>query len=276
MPSNLTEQQISSQIRKLHGEIQVDFESGLIKAIQIGELLSDKKATLRKGEWILWIEAAKLGFKEDQAQRYMRLYENRKLLKEHPRKSINDAIAAIKTPRTMPIQDRSPSPDSKPVTSKKTGKSSYDLSPEERAKRDIEEAEEEAAKEEGAKVVELPVDNTGVRITVEALPYWQRKQEVQDFLTAISRLRSLLKEREEDGDRLFEFVAPHVREGLASAYTSMTNAMPHAVCLECEGHPSLNKCAFCHGTGLISKYAYEVQSNQDKRRIREKAHARRA
>jgi hypothetical protein len=154
-----------------------------------------------------------------------------------------------------------------PVTAKSVKKA---LTPEEQAKKDIEES---AAGDTKPPPPKLEFDEQGVPITPEALPFWHRKKEVQELLTAVSRVKSKLQAYSDDNDRMMGWLLNHAKTGLEAAYTAITNAMPYAVCTKCQGHPNASKCAFCHGTGLISKYKYTVQTDRETREMREKRYA---
>jgi hypothetical protein len=71
---------IASEITRLYNEIGEAIakaeEASCEKAIRIGELLAAKKAKLKHGEWIPWIER-NLPFGRAQAANYMRMHEHR-------------------------------------------------------------------------------------------------------------------------------------------------------------------------------------------------------
>ncbi len=131
----------------------------------------------------------------------------------------------------------------------------------------------------------LPKDNNepltkkdahGVPITKEALPYWQRKKEVQQLMTMVSNVRARLRIASEEEDRLLGWIMQRADAGLGSAYANLSEALPYAVCTVCQGHPETAGCTFCHGTGLISKYKYDVQADRESKEIRIKAYANRS
>jgi hypothetical protein len=154
-----------------------------------------------------------------------------------------------------------------PITAKSIKKA---LSPEEQAQKDI----EEASKPEANGAPKVVRDTKGTPIPEPAMVYWNRKQEVQDMLTSITRLKSFLRGKQEEHDQLFNnHCCQSATESLSAAYTTLTNALPYAVCLDCEGHPELNGCLHCHGTGVMGKYTYERYPYPEKRELREKLHA---
>lgn len=81
----------ASTIRILHDGILAQFTNAIKNAIAIGEILTRKKSELKHGEFTPWIEA-NLPFTDRHARTYMRVFENRELLK---RKSISDLKSAM-------------------------------------------------------------------------------------------------------------------------------------------------------------------------------------
>lgn len=115
-------------------------------------------------------------------------------------------------------------------------------------------------KKEGVGHGEVQLDEAGNKIPVECLPYWHRRQEVQDILTSISRARGALeKVLGEKRDPLYWNVLNTVVSDLGSAYAGVTNAKPYAVCCVCRGGVKRTSCQYCGGIGLMSKFNYERQ-----------------
>ncbi|MGB2863071.1 MAG: DUF3102 domain-containing protein [Sedimentisphaerales bacterium] len=69
-----------NEIVVLHGEICGLLKMSITKAIRIGQLLIEQKESLRHGEFGRWIEK-NLPFSDRTARNYMKIYENRNLLK---------------------------------------------------------------------------------------------------------------------------------------------------------------------------------------------------
>ena len=70
----------AAEIRRLHGEIAGELSNTVEKAIRVGELLTAEKAEHDHGEWLPWVEA-NCGIKARTVQEYMRMFENRAVLK---------------------------------------------------------------------------------------------------------------------------------------------------------------------------------------------------
>jgi hypothetical protein len=65
-----------NEIIQLHNEIGQYLKMSLDKAIRIGELLTEQKASLKHGEWLPWIDA-NLPFSRQTADNYRRCYEDK-------------------------------------------------------------------------------------------------------------------------------------------------------------------------------------------------------
>ncbi|MBL7188161.1 MAG: DUF3102 domain-containing protein [Phycisphaerae bacterium] len=91
----------ADEITLLHGEIGGLLKTSLDKAIRIGELLREQKASLKHGEFIPWIEA-NLPFTDRTARNYMRLNENRGLLKTENVSDLRSAYALLASPAQEP------------------------------------------------------------------------------------------------------------------------------------------------------------------------------
>lgn len=113
-----------------------------------------------------------------------------------------------------------------------------------------------------APVAEPPavLDNIGRPIPAHLLPLWDRSQEVQDYLTTISRLRAALRGAAEEADELWAACnTSHALAHLDQAYATVKNAIPHTLCPVCQGaDPKVSKgCTLCKGRGLISEFCWD-------------------
>lgn len=122
-----------------------------------------------------------------------------------------------------------------------------------------------------------PRDETGYLIPEEALETWKRRSEIQEHLTAISKVRTAIKHGHDKSDPLYRAVYQLAIDHLSRAYEAVADAKPYAVCLYCQGHWKLNNgCRNCHGTGLASKHTYEIKSDQGIRKVREAGMAKKS
>lgn len=105
------------------------------------------------------------------------------------------------------------------------------------------------------------LDGPGRIVPERCLPYWNRTDEIQDALTAISRLRTLVQEAQESKDPLFFAMPfPAVIAALSNAYNGFSVCKPYAVCPTCQG---LRGCKLCGESGLISKFRWDTTVSEE-------------
>ena len=98
-------------------------------------------------------------------------------------------------------------------------------------------------------------DDMGRRIPEERVALWNRRQEVQDMLTALSRVRVGLRQAQDGRDLLFSDVPySSALAHLDQAYDAVQVAKPYAVCAFCQGHG----CRVCGERGLLSKFRWDT------------------
>lgn len=116
-------------------------------------------------------------------------------------------------------------------------------------------------------------DEKGCVIPDECHEFWSRRQEIQDLITQVSRLRSSLRKLKEDDDPLYRDMENMIFAHLDGVYHGISKIKPHAVCLHCQGHPNINKtpCPACRGRGIVPKFVYEFANDSKLRQIREKS-----
>lgn len=124
-----------------------------------------------------------------------------------------------------------------------------------------------------SKTEKVELDKVGTPIPIEALPYWERQQEVQDVLSQISKLKSKVLKAREGEDPLWMVVDNFVGERFDQVHSVISQAKPFAVCTQCMGSPSMQPsgCSFCHSTGLISKWKWDTCSPKELKDIRAKS-----
>ena len=100
-----------------------------------------------------------------------------------------------------------------------------------------------------------PVDDIGRRIPDHLVELWERRQEVQDMLTALSRVRVALREAQDNRDPLFSEVPfSSALAHLDQAYDAVQVAKPYAVCAFCQGQG----CKVCGQRGLLGKFRWDT------------------
>jgi len=104
----------------------------------------------------------------------------------------------------------------------------------------------------------------GRRIPDHLLELWGRRQEVQDMLTALSRVRGVLRTAEASGDPLYSDVPFSSGQAhLDQAFNAVQVAKPYAVCAYCQGHG----CKACGQRGLLSKFRWNTVSRELKEAV---------
>jgi hypothetical protein len=100
------------------------------------------------------------------------------------------------------------------------------------------------------------LDETGREVPAEALPVWNRRQEIQDLLTALSRVRGAVRRYQDTEDVIgketnFSSAMAH----LDQAFADVETLKPYAVCPSCHG---LIGCRLCGGRGVLSKFRWDT------------------
>lgn len=107
---------------------------------------------------------------------------------------------------------------------------------------------------------EVPRDSLGRKIPEQIRHLWDRAGEVNNMLSALSRIRVAMKEAQEIGDLLFSEVSySSVIAHLDQAYAGIQVAKPYAVCPFCQGHG----CKACCKSGLLSKFRWDKTVPRD-------------
>lgn len=105
------------------------------------------------------------------------------------------------------------------------------------------------------KTVAGPVDEIGRRIPEHLVEMWGRRQEVQDMLTALSRVRVAVRNAQDSQDPLFsEIPFSSALAHLDQAFDAVQVAKPYAVCAFCQGHG----CKACGQRGLLGKFRWDT------------------
>lgn len=119
-----------------------------------------------------------------------------------------------------------------------------------------------------AKDQPVVLDKCGHPIPKGLLPIWERAQEVQDWLTMLSKLRELLERAQNGKDTLYaELNFSSALAHLDQVYTDVKTAKPYAVCA-CGGMASKDSCRVCKGRGLISEFKWKTAVSEEVKTIR--------
>ncbi len=118
------------------------------------------------------------------------------------------------------------------------------------------------------------LDGTGWPIPTQLIPLWQRADEVQEMLTALSRVKGALRSAQENKDKLFaEVNFSSALSQLDQAWTDIKTAKPFAVCPTCQGQLP-EKCTLCKGRGLISEHRWNTCVTREDKEFRARAKGR--
>jgi len=118
------------------------------------------------------------------------------------------------------------------------------------------------------------VDGMGWPIPTQLIPLWQRTDEVQEMLTALSRVKGALRAAQENKDKLFaEVNFSSALSQLDQAWTDIKTAKPFAVCPTCQGQLP-DKCTLCKGRGLISEHRWNTCVTREDKEFRARAKGR--
>ena len=118
------------------------------------------------------------------------------------------------------------------------------------------------------------LDATGWPIPTQLIPLWRRGEEVQEMLTALSRVKGALRTAQETKDLLYaEVMFSSALSQLDQAWTDLKRAKPFSVCPTCQGQVP-DKCTLCRGRGLISEFKWSTCVTREDKEFRSRAKAR--
>lgn len=118
---------------------------------------------------------------------------------------------------------------------------------------------------------DIELDRTGLPVPHKALPFWNRRYEVQSLLTKVSQIKSALSHAQQNKDLLFiEVNFSSAIAYLENVFGHIKRAMPYVVCPICQGK-LVEKCQLCKGRGLISELLYTQGVDEETKKLRMKA-----
>lgn len=271
----------ANEILKIHKDILSYVQSTFGLAVKAGRILQEVKASLDHGEWLPWIKNNLPNISESTVQRYMRISENERVLLPYRCKDVTEAYRILEEISSSSNPSKSVNltdlvPDSRTNTDKPPGNPRVSTKARKPSKKPTVEAQEvpaEARKDAAESGPKPEFDDIGTRIPNEALPFWRRKDEVQEILTQLSRIKCTVEKAKLEGDCMYGKVSNGVVDNLSLAYNQLLEAKPHVVCTDCQGRPSTKPdgCSMCGNKGLISKYQADTQSRREVLDIRMKA-----
>lgn len=109
----------------------------------------------------------------------------------------------------------------------------------------------------GAKVPDV-LDKVGRVIPLVLVDSWNRRGEIDDLMTHVSKVRSKIKSAMDSGDPFYGgFDCGKYYSQLSQLYTSLKHVIPYTVCTTCQGFQRA-VCTFCHGKGFICESDWDI------------------
>lgn len=241
------------EMNDLAREIVRDAQSTMDKALQLGSMLTKTKEAVPHGEWESWVDA-NMEITARTARSYMQCWASRAVIRAEKIIELKDAYKLLSAPPPPPSTVKiSPNTEQKDQIGKH-----FPIS-----------AEIVPTKSKPEIVDAVELDSIGWPIPEKALPYWNRKQEIQDILTELSKLKGLLKAKQEEDDPMWREVNfSGAIADLSRLWTNIQTAKPYVVCPTCQGKLP-EKCAHCRGRGLLSEFRWSAV-DKDTKAMREK------
>lgn len=115
------------------------------------------------------------------------------------------------------------------------------------------------AAEKIAKAKVMDRDKEDHFIPSPAQDTWNRRDEVDEYLVWLSRIKSWAEKLQKTSDRFYavkEFSAQEVYTDCGNLYRMIKNLVPYSICPTCQGQAPKN-CALCHGKGMVSKHTWD-------------------
>jgi hypothetical protein len=111
-------------------------------------------------------------------------------------------------------------------------------------------------------------DDTDYPIPEKAMVYWSRSPEVEELLSYLTTMKSRVKKAHTDKDIMYsECNTNSLLLDIERVYSRMKLALPYAVCPYCQGKLP-EKCKFCFGRGVISKFKYDSGTPEELKKVR--------
>ena len=100
-----------------------------------------------------------------------------------------------------------------------------------------------------------PIDALGKRVPEKLLSLWNRGDEIQEMLNAISKIRAICENARETKDKLYaELNFSNAMVMARNLFTELKATKPYCVCPLCNGAG----CRTCEQRGLLGKFRYDT------------------
>lgn len=268
-------------VQQKTGEIRDRMSRAATNIVEIGERLIAVKGSLTHGQFTKWL-GAEFDWSERAARRMMEvagqfktanlaemdvapsaLYllaspstpaaTREKFIEQAKsgKKVTHKEVKAEVKPEPKPAPARLPNPDDVPVfhndtpAPKHTGNGQAKPAPEKQP-------ETATVKDEAGTVITSP----------KIIELFQRRGEVTELMTAVSRIKGAIRKGVEKKDPLFAFINPsQVEAACNNVHRELRYTRPYAVCPYCGATP--RGCKVCRGTGAVNETTYKNYTPED-------------
>jgi hypothetical protein len=117
-------------------------------------------------------------------------------------------------------------------------------------------------------------DGNGKVVPQFCVPYWERRQEVQEMIESLDAVARALRVFQKNEDLMYgEVNFSACLADLQRVWTNLGCAIPFAVCTQCQGQPQTQpkgECRLCKGRGLISRFRWDTVVPAEIKRLSKK------
>jgi hypothetical protein len=107
--------------------------------------------------------------------------------------------------------------------------------------------------------VVVECDRFGHEIPADVFVDWQRAEQVQERLTQLSQIKSLVKKGLDDKDVIFAELSNSLEATLGNAYGDLKRVLPWTICPTCSARKaSRTKCLLCKQRGWLSEFLFKT------------------
>jgi len=225
-----------------HRAVMDCVRDGLDHAMECGRLLAEARTQVPHGRWLPWLRD-NFAASVRTAQGYIRLHERQDQLPNAQRVAhlpVREALALLAEPKTSDTADIS----AKPTPTREPGEDDGEPP-------DPDDIPMDPAGSGDAGQV---TDKTGRMVEGKVAEAFRRRQEIQDLMTAVSRVKMTVLRAVEAKDTLFADINPSRFEAEANnLHHQLRSAMPYAACPYCRAAG----CKACYGRGWVGEFVYE-------------------
>jgi len=114
------------------------------------------------------------------------------------------------------------------------------------------------------------LDAMGYPIPIGCVELWRMAHVLHDILNSLRKMKLEIVNGIAEDNPVFRMVPKNVTDQLSRILQQIQESEPYAVCLTCSGTDATkDHCSTCRGTGLISRFAYEMKTDKKLKMMRE-------